>query len=81
MQNKIASMVPAPGDKPKTLKNKKRRLIATIKSMTSRANVTPQDLGFDPALFETNDTAAPGAEAPAQNKMIWTPEGGLQEAR
>jgi hypothetical protein len=82
MRNKIASMVPAPGDKPKTLRNKKRRLIATIKSMTSRAGVTPEELGFDPSLFDAAPTEekAPAAKGP-QKEMIWTPDGGLQEAQ
>lgn len=81
MANKIKSMVPAPGDKPKALRNKKRRLIDTIKSMTSRAGLTPADLGFDPVLFEVGDgtTAPPPAPGGTPKKMIWTPGGGLRE--
>lgn len=83
MKNKVASMVPAPNDKPKTLRNKKRRLIDTIKSMTGRAGMTPEELGFDPSIFEiadpTKPPAAPGGTPKKQ--MIWTPDGGLQEEK
>ncbi len=77
-------MVPVPGDKPKALRDKKKRLIDAVKSMTSRAGVTLADLGIDPAIFEvgggtpkTDAPAAAGGSTP--KKMIWTPGGGLQE--
>ena len=81
MKNKVASMVPSVGDKGKTLRNKKRRLIDTIKSMTTRAGITPEELGFDPAIFEVGDgtTAPPPAPGGTPKKMIWTPGGGLRE--
>jgi uncharacterized protein len=80
MQNKIASMVPAPGDKPKTLKNKKRRLAATIKSMTDRAGLAPSELGFDPALFDAPaETTAPPAADAAPKVLKWDPEKGLSQ--
>ncbi len=81
MKNKVASMVPSVGDKGKTLRNKKRRLIDTIKSMTTRAGITPEELGFDPAIFEVGDgtTAPPPASGGTPKKMIWTPGGGLRE--
>lgn len=78
MANKIASMVPAFGDKPKTLRNKKRRLIDTIKSMTSRANMNPADLGFDPSLFDVATTPAPNTATPPK-VLKWDPKKGLQE--
>jgi hypothetical protein len=52
MERRIKSMVPVPGDKPKALRDKKKRLIDAVKSMTSRAGVTLADLGIDPSLFE-----------------------------
>ena len=81
MKNKVASMVPSVGDKGKALRNKKRRLIDTIKSMTTRAGITPEELGFDPAIFEVGDgtTAPPPAPGSTPKKKIWTPGGGLQE--
>lgn len=81
MKNKVASMVPSVGDKGKALRNKKRRLIDTIKSMTTRAGITPEELGFDPAIFEVGDGTTPPPPAPGgtPKKMIWTPGGGLRE--
>lgn len=82
MKNKVASMVPSVGDKGKTLRNKKRRLIDTIKSMTTRAGITPEELGFDPAIFEVGDgTKAPPPAPGGTPKKIWTPGGGLQEEK
>lgn len=81
MLNKVKSMVPAVGDKGKTLRNKKRRLIDTIKSMTGRAGVTLEDLGIDPNIFDLGDGKTAPAPAPGgtPKKKIWTPGGGLQE--